>query len=214
MGEINSKTDDVIIDHKVPYIFQKYSHSCWYACAEMLYGYHHPAEAAKGGFRARMRDGKAYTESGQKIQDIVTNDRGASEKDWPLLIETFGMEEITLRDAGQVRSMVSIADDVGVQKTIFRKLHVLLDLYGPIWAAGRFYRMDQKSMEGHVILLKGLLERGAGQVPGHIIFHDPGKTTNGGPDCVETIDWFSQRLYHTGSGSLGTEGHSPLMYIP
>src|SRR6202012_4556726 len=76
--------------YDVAYVAQLRTHSCWYACAQMLWKYRHPDSetSAQPDFTKRPRSGSEFgrlLEKSPPLGDGAESGTGTTEKDWPVL---------------------------------------------------------------------------------------------------------------------------------
>ncbi|MHB8727324.1 MAG: papain-like cysteine protease family protein [Casimicrobiaceae bacterium] len=204
---VSAKPGDepVVGPFEVPYVEQKRQQSCWYACAKMVYRYHHGADA-------KVKKAIVATEAGRAAHELMKKSRligeaeegvGATEKDWPTVAAAFGLIPVAKTD-------VELLDQS------FDGLSACLRINGPLWCAGHFFQGG--STGGHVIVVLGTMKRKfGGALQSCIVFHDPGpKSLQGGPFCVKQFDHYF-KLSATGKKGIfsfkETEDVSPVMYM-
>lgn len=203
--EKNDNDKIVILYEGVPYIEQKRAMSCWYASAKMVLAFSRPNNlkikdhmVVENAEKREAIDAlliKSHTLKGGPTADKV----GATEKDWPVIAEAFGFGALT-------------EDEVKAAGSKFDELVKLLEKYGPLWCAGRFFQGGDKD-GGHVIVVIGAVVRKTGN---NILFHDPApEKVQGGPTSYKLYDAYFKAKGAGKNGLFGldeTEGVSPIMY--
>jgi hypothetical protein len=214
---ITPKEGDVVRKYyaDVPYVAQKRAMSCWYACAKMVYAFTRPkndagvkdAKGVKAELIVKNAEKAAAVDALMKKSHPLAEERsdniGATEADWPLIAEAFGLEKVPDREVAEIGNS-------------FDALCEALVTYGPLWAAGRFYQGGNQRA-GHVICVTGAMVREVVKKPkNHVVFHDPApKDLQGGPDCLKQYDVYFKTRGEAQNGLFTlreTEGQSPLMY--
>lgn len=194
--------------YDVPYKAQKRQMSCWYACAKMVYHFRHGADAKVKHLIAETERGKtvlALVKKSALLDDASSENAGATEKDWPVLAEAFGMTALSAEEVGKIGNS-------------FTDLATALTNYGPLWCAGRFYQGGSQTA-GHVIVVVGAIQRKViGTYKPTVVFHDPAPASlQGGPYSTKQFDLYFKPRDASKNGLYTlteTENVPPVMYIP